>query len=139
MGLTDKYRLQDTVQQCFTIVGARMADELAGKHHWSDKRANIAANAITLHLNVSVDSVYGKEARMVRAGSGGDVAGLGLDVLHEDQIQEVCRKHPRLDMKRNMRSTLAVETKERPDCRIAFLDKKFGFGDLISRAPIFHE
>ena len=139
MGLTDEYRLQDSKQQCFTIVGAAMADELARKHNWSDKRASIAANAITLHLNVTVDPAHGKEARMVRAGSGGDVAGLGLDVLHEDQIHTVCKKHPRLNMKRNIRSLLGIESKQRPDCRMAFLDRKLGFGGLISQAPMFRE
>ncbi|MBW9267733.1 MAG: HD domain-containing protein [Candidatus Thiodiazotropha sp. (ex. Lucinisca nassula)] len=139
MGLTDKYRLQDAEQQCFTIVGARMADELASKHNWSDKRASIAANAITLHLNVVIDSAHGNEARMVRAGSGGDVAGFGLDALHDDQIQAVCDKYPRLNMKRNMRAVIGIETKERPDCRIAFLDNIFAFRNLIAQAPMFSE
>jgi hypothetical protein len=51
---------------------------LAARHHWDDARAHLAANAITLHLNVTVGDEHGKEAQMVRAGSGGDVAGLGL-------------------------------------------------------------
>jgi hypothetical protein len=139
MGFTETYRLHDTDQQCFTIVGARMADQLARKHNWSDKRANIMADAITLHLNVIIDPAHGKEAKMVRAGSGGDVAGLGLDVLHEDQLHAVCKKHPRLNMKRNMRSTLKRESKAHPDCRVAFLDNKLGFGDLILSAPMFDE
>ncbi|MCU7917876.1 MAG: HD domain-containing protein [Candidatus Thiodiazotropha sp. (ex Epidulcina cf. delphinae)] len=139
MGLTDGYRLNGTQQQCFTIVGAQIADELARQHNWTDKRASIAANAITLHLNIVVDPAHGKEAKMVRAGSGGDVAGLGLDVLGDDQIHAVCTKYPRLNMKGNMRSALGIETKERPECRIAFLDKKLGFGRLIAQAPMFSE
>lgn len=139
MGLTDDYRLRDPEQQCFTMVGARMADDLAKKHNWSDKRASIVANAITLHLNVIVDSSHGKEARMVRAGSGADVAGLGLDVLYDDQIHSVCEKHPRLNMKRNIRSVLGIETRMCPDCRIAFLNNKLDFGGLIASAPMFRE
>ncbi|MET0049743.1 MAG: HD domain-containing protein [Candidatus Thiodiazotropha sp.] len=139
MGLTEQYRLRRSEHQCFTVVGARMADDLARKHHWTDKRANIMANAITLHLNVIVDENHGKEAQMVRAGSGADVAGLGLELLHDEQIHAVCGKHPRLGMKRRMRSALRTETRERPDCRIAFLNHRFGFDKLISSTPVFDE
>ncbi|MEJ2426307.1 MAG: hypothetical protein P8101_17980 [Candidatus Thiodiazotropha sp.] len=139
MGLTERYRLGQSEQHCFTVVGAQMADELARKHDWTDKRAGLLANAITLHLNIIVDTAHGKEARMVRAGSGADVAGLGLEVLHRDQIHTVCDKHPRLMMKRNMRSVLRIETLERPECRIAFLNRRFGFDQLITRTPLFDE
>ncbi len=139
MGLTEPYRLGQSEQHCFTIVGARMADELARKHGWTDKRAGLVANAITLHLNIIVDTAHGKEARMVRVGSGADVAGLGLEALHRDQIHTVCGKHPRLMMKRNMRSVLRIESQQRPDCRIAFLNRRFGFDKLIAHAPQFDE
>ncbi len=139
MGLTEQYRLHHTEHQCFTVVGARMADALAEKHHWSDKRANIVANAITLHLNVIVDASHGKEARMVRSGSGADVVGMGLNRLHGEQIQAVCGKHPRLGMKRRMRSTLRIETQERPDSRIAFLTHRFRFDQLILATSVFDE
>ncbi|MET0065069.1 MAG: HD domain-containing protein [Candidatus Thiodiazotropha sp.] len=139
MGLTEPYRLRHSKHQCFTIVGAQMADDLAEKHHWTDRRASIVANAITLHLNVLVDASHGKEARMVRAGSGADVAGLGLAALHPEQVQAVCGKHPRLGMKRRMRSVLRIETRERPGSRIAFLNRRLKFDKLISSTPMFEE
>ncbi len=139
LGLTDGKRLSGDKEQCFIVIGARKADELAAKHGWSDKRASITAQAITLHLNVIVDPRHGKEAQMVRAGSGGDVAGLGLDVLHADQIASVVARYPRLNMKREILETLSVEADERPCCRIAFLKTKLGFTDLINRAPMFRE
>lgn len=99
LGLTEHYRLQGDEQQCFTSVGAQMTQALAARHQWSERRMNIAASAITLHLNVIIGDEHGKEAQMVRAGSGGDVAGLGLDVLHRDQIDEVIGRYPRLSFK----------------------------------------
>jgi hypothetical protein len=139
MGITERYRLQGDPQQCFTIPGARLANELAAKHGWGDKRANIAAEAIALHLNVVVDPSHGKEAVMLRAGSGGDVAGLGLDLLHRDQIDGVVARYPRLDLKNKIIAPLRIETRERPCCRIAFLRKTLGFDGLIRGAPMFAE
>jgi hypothetical protein len=139
LGLTHAYRLEDDKEQCFTIVGARAVDQLAVKHGWSDKRAHVAAQAITLHLNVTVADRFGREAQMVRAGSGADVAGLGLDVLHKDQIDAVITRHPRQDFKQCIAAPLQREAEERPCCRIAFMQKKLGFGTLIRSAPMFRE
>lgn len=139
LGLTDAHRLHGQKEQCFTIVGARAVDRLAAKHGWTDKRAQVAAQAITLHLNVTVADKYGREARMVRAGSGADVAGLGLDVLHKDQIDDVVERYPRHDFKRCIAAPLQHESEERPCCRIAFMQNKLGFGRLIRSAPIFSE
>jgi hypothetical protein len=139
MGITERYRLQGDTHQCFTLPGARLANELAAKHGWSDKRANIGAEAIALHLNVVVDPAHGKEAVMLRTGSGGDVAGLGLDLLHRDQIDDVVARYPRLGLKGKIIAPLRIETRERPCCRIAFLRKMLGFDTLIRDAPMFAE
>jgi hypothetical protein len=99
LGLCEGHPVHPDPGECFTIVGARSASELAGRHGWPDRRAALASEAIALHLNISVGKVHGKEARMVRTGSGGDVAGLGLDVLPGDQINAVVDRYPRLEMK----------------------------------------
>jgi hypothetical protein len=139
MGITERHRLRGDAQQCFTLPGARLANELAAKHGWSDKRASVAAESIALHLNVVVDPRHGKEAQMLRIGSGGDVAGLGLDALHAEQIDAVVARYPRLDMKRSVIPPLKIETRERPCCRIAFLRRTLGFDALIRDAPMFRE
>ena len=139
LGLTERYRLQGDQQQCFTIVGARITQELAQRHQWQERRIHTAASAITLHLNVVVGDAHGKEAQMVRAGSGGDVAGLGLDVLHRDQIDEVIGRYPRLNLKQEVVSALELEAQERPCCRTAFLCRRLGFTELIQRNRSFRE
>jgi HD domain len=140
MGITERYRLdEDAPQQCFTIPGAKLASELAAKHGWSDKRARIAAESIALHLNVVVDPRHGKEAQMLRIGSGGDVAGLGLHMLHAEQIDAVVARYPRLDMKRKVIPPLKIESQARPCCRIAYLRKTLGFDTLIRDAAMFRE
>ncbi len=139
LGLTDQYRLQGSQQQCFTSVGAQMTVELAQRHEWSDARMKLAANAISLHLNVIIGDEHGKEAKMVRAGSGGDVAGLGLDVLLRDQIDDMVGQYPRLSFKREVISALEMEATERPCCRTAFLCRRLGFTELIARNRSFRE
>ncbi len=134
LGLTEHSDRAAKTGQCFTQVGAQQAYELARKHAWSDQRAKLTANAITLHLNVLVADRHGKEARMVRAGSGADVAGLGLHVLHRDQIHEVVSRIPRLGLEREMLARLTHETRVRPDSRIAFLCGRLHFGQFIERA-----
>jgi HD domain len=139
LGLTDRWRLQGQAHHCFTVVGAKAAEELAARHQWAAARAHVAANAITLHLNVTVGDEHGKEAQMVRAGSGGDVAGLGLSVLERDQIADVVDRYPRLGLKSEVVGPLMTETAERPCCRTAFLCRSLGFVDLIRGNRVFSE
>lgn len=138
-GLTERWRLKGQTQQCFTAVGAQAVEELAARHHWDDRRASLAANAITLHLNVVVGEEHGKEAQMVRAGSGGDVAGLGLGMLGRDQIAQVVDRYPRLALKKEIVSPLMAEATERPCCRTAFLCRSLGFVGLIQGNRVFDE
>jgi HD domain len=139
LGLTDAHRLKGREEQCFTVVGAREAERLAQSHGWSGRRARLAAEAIALHLNVVVGDEHGREAQMVREGSGADVAGLGLQRLERDQIDAVVKLHPRLRLKEEIRTPLHLEARERPDCRIAFLVRSLGFDSLIAGARPFTE
>lgn len=125
--------------RCFTQIGAQKAYELARRHGWTDHRAVLTANAITLHLNVLIAGRHGKEARMVRAGSGADVAGLGLHVLQSDQVNAVVARIPRLSLKREMLATLTDEAQARPDSRIAFLCDRLHFGQMIERSGVFSD
>jgi HD domain len=137
LGLTEHGARAANLGRCFTQVGAQKAYELANKHGWSDRRAELTASAITLHLNVVIADRHGKEARMVRLGSGADVAGLGLHVLQRDQIDAVVSRIPRLSLKREMRAKLANEALAQPASRIAFLCDRLHFERLIERSAIF--
>lgn len=138
LGLCEGYRLKNTTQQCFTSVGAHHAFLLANKYSWHEKRCETTAQAIALHLNVIIDHKHGMEARMLRQGSGADVAALGLHILERDQINSVVDLFPRKDFKRNIIHDLDIETNSRPCCRIAFLQNNLGFKDLIQNS-FFHE
>jgi hypothetical protein len=138
MGLTEGCRHRNA-GRCFTSVGAELAMELGAKHGWPERRVTLTVQAITLHLNVVVNARHGREAEMVRAGSGGDAAGLGLDVLHADQIGAVVERYPRHGLKREFVRSLKAEADRCPECRIAFLQRKLGFNGLIRNAPMFRQ
>jgi hypothetical protein len=76
---------------------------------------------------------------MVRAGSGAQVAGLGLDVLHQDQISKVVARYLRLGYKQAILAEVAIEAIERPSRWIAFMPQKFGFARPIRGAPMFEQ
>lgn len=139
LGLTERYRLEGDSESCFTIVGARHAEELGARHGWDGLRCRLVAEAITLHLNVIVSAAHGREAELVRLGSGADVAGLGLGVLDQAAIDAVVTRHPRLELKREFLATLGEEARNRPRCRIAYLQSHLGFRGLIAGAPMFAE
>ncbi|WP_291842665.1 hypothetical protein [Maricaulis sp.] len=139
LGLTERHSLAGRAERCFTLPGARMAEALAAKHDWSGSRARLMAQAITLHLNIEIEARHGREAELLRAGAGGDVAGLGLDVVHADQIGAVCDRYPRLQLKTSITPVLQAEARARPGCRIHFLIKTFRFDRLIANAPMFTE
>ena len=129
----------DSRGQCFTRVGAQKAIELAARHGWSERRAHLTADAITLHLNVLVADRHGKEAQMVRAGSGADVAGLGLQSLQRERIGEVVARIPRLNMKERMIARLQEEVQAQPESRIAVLCNRLHFCAMIRGSKEFAE
>ncbi|MEL6195465.1 MAG: hypothetical protein AAFP04_12520 [Myxococcota bacterium] len=139
MGLTNAHRLVGETEHCFTVVGAQMVRDLALKHHWDERRADLAAEAITLHLNVIVDSRDGQEAKMLRAGSGADVAGLGVDGLCREHVRSVCSRFPRENLSADVTRVLAREAQERPRGRLAFLNRSLGFLDLIRGTEAFKD
>src|SRR5665213_171205 len=59
LGLTDKHWGSDPHAKCFAVEGARAAYALVHEHGASDEQARKVAEAITLHLNVTVPARLG--------------------------------------------------------------------------------
>jgi hypothetical protein len=131
LGLTAAYRLKPGEGECFTIPGAHAAFKIAREHKWPDRRAYLAAEAITLHLNVTVARRHGPEAMLVRLGSGADVAGLEIQRIPEAQRKRVLDRYPRLDISHSIDQDLRVEANAHRTCRIAWLYRNVGFGRLV--------
>ncbi|NNG04990.1 MAG: HD domain-containing protein [Inquilinus sp.] len=135
LGLTERYRADAEEVQCFTLPAARVANRLALDHGWADRRAALVADAIALHLNVTVGDEYGREAQLVRLGSGADVAGLGLGRIDRDRRDAVVARHPRLGLKTRINAALVDDVARHPQGRLAFVCRHFGFRRLIRQAP----
>ena len=135
LGLTPKFRLKPGEGECFTIAGARAVEKLARDHHWDDKRARLAAEAITLHLNVTVAAPHSLEAQLVRFGTAADVVGLGLKGLPKGQPEEVVTRYPRLGMKAAITRDFEAEAYARPSCRAAFMMRRGDLAGRIANAP----
>jgi hypothetical protein len=136
LGLTPDHRLNCyNADECFSAVGAREAEAMARRHGWEEQRARRTADAIALHLNVVVPAHHGPEARLVRLGSGADVAGLGLKRLSPPQIDEVLRRYPRHGLKEGLVPLLESEALHHPHCRMAYLQKRFDFTRMVEAAP----
>ena len=138
LGLTERHR-REASDHCFTLPAAREAHRLALLHEWPEQRAKLVANAICLHLNVTVANQHGREAQLVRIGSGADVAGLGLNRLDRDQKDQVVGAFPRLGMTCEIDRLLSCEVDACPCSRIAFLYTRLGFGSLIRKTQAFVE
>ena len=138
LGLTTRHPRLAT-DHCFTLPAAREAQRLTLRHGWSDRRAELVADAICLHLNVTVASWHGREAQLVRIGSGADVAGFGLNRLERNQRDDVVELFPRLGMTCAIDGVLSAEVEACPCSRIAFTYNKLGFGQLIRKTKAFVE
>ncbi len=130
IGLTETFRTEEHLKTCFTLSGARKAQELGAKHNWDAKRTDLIANAITLHMNLRLSKSHGREAELVKNGTGADVIGLRLETIYQDQINDLLTKYPRLNQNEEIIRTVKTETQERPCCRMAFFVKRLS---MISR------
>lgn len=134
LGLCEKYRLGPKKDGCFTQVGAEKSLELATSHGWNKERSHLIANAIALHLNITIDDKFGPEAELLRSGTAADVVGLGLHKIAPEMIGRVINKYPRSNFKKNLISAINYEAQERPCCRISFMHRFLGLKSLINKS-----
>lgn len=134
LGLTAEHHGCNDKAACFAVEGGWAAGEFARKLPWADERADRLAEAITLHLNVSVGLEHGAEAYLLRQGSALDVAGLRYHEIDISVTEQILRRHPRLAAKEGLIEALSTEARLRPQSRTAFL-KQNGFLDMITQAP----
>lgn len=102
LGLTEKYADMASDRGCFTRLSTTPVREIGRAAGWSDERCDLVAEAITLHLNVKVRPRHGVEAALLRAGSALDAVGFRAHEVHDETLQAVVRRHPRLDLKQHV-------------------------------------
>lgn len=86
-------------------------------------------------MNLILSSSHGSEADLVKDGTGADVAGLKLELLHQDQIDGVIQKYPRLNQNDDILKIVRRESEERPCCRMALFYRKLGMRNAVRKSP----
>lgn len=135
LGLTPSHWGKDPTAHCFAVEGARAAKEFAREARWDEQRQDTLAEAISLHLNVTVGQEQGVEAHLLHGGASCDVIGASYHAFAPTTRSLVLRRYPRLNGKQELDGHLRQQVTLRPDSRIALLYSAFQFGNRIVRAP----
>jgi hypothetical protein len=137
LGLTPAHNQRDASAACFAVEGARAAHGLVEKHGAGASRARAVAEAITLHLNVTVPRKLGAEAHLLSMGVSLDVVGRRLHELPASAADEVSARWPRSGFGTELAGATAEQARARPESRSALLHR-LGFVKLIEGNPLEH-
>ncbi len=135
LGLTEAHEGQERSAECFAVEGARAAHALVSARGEPEDRARTVAEAISLHLNISVHDRHGPIATLLSKGVMLDVVGRRLQQLPAASVADVTSRWPRV----GSGEALLVGTKRqahvRPHSRAALLHR-LRFTDLVSANPL---
>jgi hypothetical protein len=135
LGLTNVgSKLSTTTAECFAVEGAFAAEEFLERQGIAESRRKLVAEAISLHLNVRVPLEHGVEAHLLHEGAAMDVVGSRFDEVNEATRNLVLVKHPRLEMKSEIATSMKQQSITRPCSRAGFLCNH-GFISMIRRSP----
>jgi hypothetical protein len=137
LGLTPTHTQHDPLAACFAVEGARAAHALLHKHGASDAQARAVAEAITLHLNVTVPLRLGAEAHLLSKGVSLDVVGRRLHQIPARATAQVAAQWPRDGFGAELASATTKQAQTRPESRSALLHR-LGFVELIAGNPLEH-
>lgn len=131
LGATDKYFRRNPRIHCFAVESAMAADEFLAREGWNQTRRDIVAEAITLHLNMSVDLSHGPVAHCLSIGTQCDVLGQRASEIPRPAINEVLHRHPGLGFAKGFAQFLAAEAQAHPEGRYAFNQAHFDLGEVF--------
>lgn len=123
---------------CFTLASADAAARCAaaGNGGWTDDRRDRLMEAITLHINPTVDTSEGVEASLLTRGSTIDgIALRGAWRIHPETKQAVLARHPRHNLQQELPVALKAHGKEAPKGRIAFYLRYGALTQLVKHSP----
>jgi hypothetical protein len=134
LGLTKAHASGQGGEHCFAISGGRRAAEAMQPCGWNSERLDAMEEAIVLHLNVLLPMSQGAEAYLLHGGIGIDMIAGRLAEIRGAGVEEVLRRHPRLDHKVTITNAIRHQCSIRPHSRIAWLER-LGFTRLVAAAP----
>lgn len=136
LGLTDAHRpaAGDHVG-CFAVHGGRVARLLLVQEGAAPAFADLADEAIALHMDVQVPLSSGAEAHLLHAAAHLDVAGIRAAELPPPAVQQVLGLHPRDGFPAEFGRLMRREAAERPASRAA-LGWRLGMRLPLTHNPI---
>ena len=117
---------------CFAVDGALEAHAVATTEGYP--RAGELADAVALHLDVTVPLALGAEAHLLHAGAGLDVLAVGLRRVPPAARAAVLGRHPRDGFAATLQTSLAEEAVRRPRSRTGVMQRRLGFTDRVVAA-----
>jgi hypothetical protein len=134
LGLTAGHTSED--HQGFELVGARAASRLLLEHGASPQRAELAAAAVELHLELASADDPRPEVAAVHLGAALDVLGLRLAELPAGVLDAVLDRWPRRGFPQWLGAAMHEESVQRPESRAGRLVREVGLLELIDAAPL---
>jgi hypothetical protein len=119
---------------CFTLPAADRAESLLADAGWAQNRRDLAAEAITLHLNLRPPR-NSAEAYLVYAGARLDVSGYRYGDVRPETLASVLHRHPRLALKQESGPMFDAQAAANPGSRAAFLTRYLGVKWFTQHAP----
>jgi hypothetical protein len=135
LGLTEKHWGRDPHATCFAVEGAHAAHKFVHSHGANDERAHKVAEAISLHLNVTVPARLGTEAHLLSKGVSLDVVGRRLHQISPVVTASVNERWPREGFADELAASTTKQAHMRPNSRSALLHK-LGFVKLLEGNPM---
>jgi hypothetical protein len=135
LGLTRTHIAREPRAKCFAVEGGRAAAEVVRDNGASEERARAVAQAIMLHLNVSVPERLGPEAHLLSKGVSLDVVGRRLHQIEPAATIRVVARWPRGDFRSELATATTEQAHMRPRSRSGLLHK-LGFVKLIDDNPL---
>ncbi|MUM17640.1 phosphohydrolase [Mycobacterium sp. CBMA271] len=124
-----------TPGRCFAVVGGERAARFVRDQGASEERAEAVGAAVAAHITLGASENLSDPGGFVSAGAGTDVFGLRLSDLDAAWVDELLRRHPRLEFKQHMLKAWAAEGAAVPNGRAAWLTRYAAFPMLVKAAP----
>jgi cyanamide hydratase family protein with HD domain len=135
LALTAAHRPTGKDAPCFAIHGGHLAAHTL--HSWgvNDQAAATVDQAIAAHMDISVPTDQGLEARLLHSATHLDVAGAQAQKIPRSLIAQINQRLPRREFKTTFAAAMRREAADHPDSRTAVLCK-LGLQLAIASNPL---
>ena len=137
LGLTEAHWGRDPHADCVAVEGARAAHAIVQAQGASEERARRVAEAISLHLNVTVPARLGAEAHLLSKGVSLDAVGRRLHQIPAPAGAAIAARWPREGFAEELAASTTRQARLRADSRSALLHR-LGFVALVRGNPLEH-